>query len=127
MTGGTIVVLGPTGRNFGAGMSGGAAYVLDFDPANLNPAAAAAGDLLATTPEGSDIDELRALLQRHVDFTGSEVAQAILETSGFERFTKLVPRSYARMTVALESAAAKGLDITNSTVWNEIMEEAHRG
>ena len=47
MTGGTLVVLGATGRNFGAGMSGGAAYVLDFDPDKLNPAARAGGAAFA--------------------------------------------------------------------------------
>lgn len=126
MTGGVLMVLGPTGRNFGAGMSGGTAYVLDFDPETLNPAAARAGDLIMTEPTDSDIEELRLLLQHHVDYTGSEVAQAILDTNGYERFTKLVPRSYALMTAALDSAAAQGLDISNSAVWTEIM-EASRG
>jgi glutamate synthase (NADH) large subunit (EC 1.4.1.14) len=126
MTGGVLMVLGPTGRNFGAGMSGGTAYVLDFDPKTLNPLAAEKGDLLLSEPDSADVEEIRNLLQRHVDFTGSEVAQALLETEGFERFTKLVPRSYARMTAALNSAVAQGLDISNSTVWTDIM-EATRG
>ncbi|WP_316932650.1 glutamate synthase large subunit [Changpingibacter yushuensis] len=126
MTGGVLLVLGQVGRNFGAGMSGGAAYVLDFDSKALNPDAAANGAFIITSPDEQDVAELKELLQKHVDFTGSAVAQAILATEGYSRITKLVPRSYARLTAALANAEADGLDITNNTVWTKIM-EASRG
>ena len=126
MTGGTLVVLGPTGRNLGAGMSGGVAYILDLDFECLNPAAVANEEFLLTKPGGDDDDRLRQLLQRHVEFTGSSVAQAILDARAFSRFTKLVPRSYSLVTTALADAEAKGLNISDSIVWNRIM-EASRG
>ena len=126
MTGGTLVVLGATGRNFGAGMSGGAAYVLDFDPDKLNPAARAGEEFVIGSPNADDEIALRAILARHVELTGSAVAQAILDAGDFARFTKMVPRSYSRVTSALADAEAKGLDISDSIVWNKIM-EASRG
>lgn len=126
MTGGTLVVLGPTGRNLGAGMSGGAAYILDLDFDCLNPAAVVNDEFVFTRPNADDEARLRVVLQRHVEYTGSSVAQAILDAGEFSRFTKLVPRSYSLVTTALADAEAKGLNISDSIVWNKIM-EASRG
>ncbi|MFT0848530.1 glutamate synthase large subunit [Actinomycetaceae bacterium L2_0104] len=126
MTGGTLVVLGPTGRNLGAGMSGGVAYIMDLDADCLNPAAVANDEFVLSAPNADDERQLRTLLQRHADFTGSAVARAILEARDFARFTKLVPRSYSLVTAALADAEAKGLNISDSIVWNKIM-EASRG
>jgi glutamate synthase domain-containing protein 3 len=77
MTAGAVVILGPTGRNLGAGMSGGEAYV--YDPSgilegNLNP------QLVATyTPTEGQLESLRRIVARHNDFTSSKVAASILD------------------------------------------------
>src|SRR6201999_741388 len=70
MTGGTVVVLGPTGRNFAAGMSGGIAYLLDLDPVLVNTEMVDLEEL-----SSDDAAELRALIGRHLDETGSAVAE----------------------------------------------------
>src|SRR6185312_5792305 len=86
MTGGRVVVIGPTGRNFAAGMSGGIAYVLDFAAAACNTQSV---DLEALEP--ADEDEVRALLGEHVERTGSTVARALLAAWDPARFTKVMP------------------------------------
>ena len=78
MTGGLVVVLGETGRNFGAGMSGGVAYVLDLDgsfPAKLNPEMVE----LHKVTDDHDIETLKAVVQRHLELTGSPRAKEVLE------------------------------------------------
>ena len=79
MTGGRVVVLGPTGRNFAAGMSGGIAYVLDPErafAARCNP------ELVELEPlEEDDVETIRSLVERHLELTGSMVAAAC-STSG---------------------------------------------
>jgi glutamate synthase domain-containing protein 2/glutamate synthase domain-containing protein 3 len=103
MTGGRVAVLGPTGRNFGAGMSGGIAYVYDvdggFEPrCNLE---------LVDLDELSDADELelRALISEHQQRTGSLVARNLLGDweNALPRFVKVMPRDYKR---ALEEGQA---------------------
>ncbi len=105
MTGGRVVVLGPTGRNFAAGMSGGLAFVLDEDgtfASRCNPAALS--DL--TTLDEADAIELRALVAEHVERTGSPVGQRVLDQ--FEellaKFVKVFPADYRRV---LEQLAAE--------------------
>lgn len=77
MTGGTAVVLGPVGRNFGAGMTGGIAYVWDPE-STLNTRVAESAPSMRRLGE-SDATVLRAILEEHVRETGSRVAQAILD------------------------------------------------
>ncbi|MDR2565720.1 MAG: glutamate synthase large subunit [Bifidobacteriaceae bacterium] len=127
MTGGLVAVLGPTGRNFGAGMSGGRAYVYKLDRGRLSPQAVKAGDLLLE--EVPDDDELVALLERHALETGSTKAQAILADWDTERanFTHLVPCDFKRMSKALARAKAEGLDYHDPDTWKEIMKEAAHG
>ena len=79
MTGGTVVVLGPTGRNFGAGFSGGDAFVLDLDTSKVNPEAAAHGSLLFEPLDGATSEKVRDLVKRHAEETGSAFAAALLE------------------------------------------------
>jgi glutamate synthase (NADPH/NADH) large chain len=123
MTGGTVVVLGQTGRNFGAGMSGGTAYVLDLDPARVNTTALASGDLLLQRPDEEDEQILAALLRSHRDETESHAAVELLEEARLaERFTKVLPRQYAAVSAALARAAEEGLDIAAPQVWESIME-----
>jgi len=91
MTGGTVVILGPTGRNVAAGMSGGVAFVLDLSPVLVNR------ELVdCEPPEATDLPALAGLLRRHRDETGSTVAQCLLDVwaSASERFTKIIPREY---------------------------------
>jgi glutamate synthase (NADPH/NADH) large chain len=127
MTGGLVAVLGPTGRNFGAGMSGGRAYVYKLNPARLAPGAVAAGDLLLEAVE--DSDELISLLERQALETGSEKASELLANWETERanFTHLVPRQFKRMNQALARAKELGLDYRDPQTWKEIMKEAAHG
>jgi glutamate synthase (NADPH/NADH) large chain len=111
MTGGTVVILGGTGRNFAAGMSGGVAYVYDPDgelPANLN---AEMVELEAL--DSDDSDYLRAMIQAHVDATDSAVGQRILaDWPGQHRhFAKVMPRDYKRVLQAIAEAERDGVDI----------------
>ncbi len=98
MTGGRVVIIGMTGRNFGAGMSGGIAYVLDVDGGfarrcNMEMIGLEALD------EHEDIDLVRGLLERHVEYTGSTVAAGLLEdwATSQRRFVKVMPREYRRV------------------------------
>jgi glutamate synthase (NADPH/NADH) large chain len=124
MTGGTVLVLGPTGRNFGAGMSGGTAYVLDLDEALLNPQAAATGDLAPSPLDAADAEVVTDLLRRHVEHTGSTVAQQLLDhpEQVRTRLTRLVPREYARVLELRTLAVDEGLDPDGDVVWSRIME-----
>ncbi len=124
MTGGTVLVLGPTGRNFGAGMSGGTAYVLDLDERLLNPAAAASGELGVHRLDAADVELVAELLRNHRENTGSAVAWRLLQdlSSLPDRVTKLVPREYARVLEVRAAAADEGLDPDGDLVWSRIME-----
>jgi glutamate synthase domain-containing protein 3 len=107
MTGGRVVVLGPTGRNFAAGMSGGVAYVYDeagdFATRRCNRASVSFEEIYET-----DAAELRALIVEHRQRTGSAVADRLLadwETS-LAHFVKVMPNDYRR--VLNEQAALAG-------------------
>jgi glutamate synthase (NADPH/NADH) large chain len=121
MTGGTVLVIGSTGRNFGAGMSGGVAYVLDLRPGRVNPGALAGGELVLGPLAEEDAELVRQLLQRHLEETGSPVAAGLLD---FEpaRFTKVLPRDYARVLDARAAAESEGLDLDGDVVWQRILE-----
>ncbi len=103
MTGGHVVVLGPTGRNFAAGMSGGIAYVLDDDGGF---AGRCNGELVDLDPfEEGDVELVRGLVEEHLERTGSPVAARVLERweELLPRFVKVMPRDYK---AALASLAA---------------------
>ena len=97
MTGGTVVVLGEVGRNFGAGMSGGQAYVYDVSGQFSSRVNAETIDLEALD-EGDDKDVLRHLLQQHQELTGSITAQFILSDwdQQLQHFVKVFPKEYKR-------------------------------
>lgn len=101
MTGGTVILLGPVGRNFGAGMSGGVAYLLDADPQlRLR---LSGSDLCAELPdEARDHRRLHRLLARHAELTGSSLARELLAAwpGTAARFLKLIPAAYAALTEA---------------------------
>ena len=117
MTGGTVVVLGPTGRNVAAGMSGGTTYVLDLDPDRVN-----AGMVDVEPPSIDELDLVHDLVRRHQEETGSTVAAALLADwqSAAPRFTKIMPRDYRRVLEARAAAERDGRDVLDA-----IMEAAH--
>jgi len=108
MTGGRVVVLGTTGRNFGAGMSGGVAYVWDRDNDFASKCNAGTFELEAMEAE-EDIAELRQLIENHARYTGSTVASEVLDnwTNELPRFKKVMPTDYKR--VLMEMAAEQEL------------------
>ncbi|MEU5879707.1 glutamate synthase large subunit [Spirillospora sp. NPDC047279] len=108
MTGGRAVILGGTGRNLAAGMSGGIAYVLDLVTERVNPEMV---ELEALT--GDDRAFLRDLVERHRAETGSTVAEGLLADwdGALARFTKIMPRDYKRVLKAAEEARQQGKDV----------------
>jgi glutamate synthase (NADPH/NADH) large chain len=108
MTGGTVVILGATGRNIAAGMSGGRAFVLDLDSAQVN------GDMVDVLAVPADQREiLKSIISDfHVE-TGSQVASDLLASwdSSVARFSMIMPRDYARVLAAIERATKDGLPI----------------
>ncbi|MBE9030010.1 glutamate synthase large subunit [filamentous cyanobacterium LEGE 11480] len=110
MTGGKVVILGQTGRNFAAGMSGGVAYILDE-----------AGDFATRcNPEMVDLEkmedpeeiaDLKQLIQNHADFTQSDKAKQVLANwdATLPQFVRVIPRDYKRVLQALRNALASGL------------------
>ena len=110
MTGGRVVVLGPTGRNFAAGMSGGIAYVLDTDGKFHSHCNTEMADVLPLDgPEEAEI--IREMISRHVALTGSTYAAGILSDWKYlqPRFWKVLPRDYKRMLDALDAVHRSGL------------------
>ncbi|MCA0331299.1 MAG: glutamate synthase large subunit [Actinobacteria bacterium] len=116
MTGGRVVVIGATGRNFAAGMSGGVAYLLDAVPGRINPELV---DLEAL--DDDDVAFVRETLARHQEETGSTVAASLLESGDIAgRFTKVMPRDYARVLAAQAAAEREGRDVELA-----VMEASH--
>ncbi|MGH7335083.1 MAG: glutamate synthase-related protein, partial [Candidatus Rokuibacteriota bacterium] len=113
MTGGRVVVLGHTGRNFAAGMSGGVAYVLDLDGDFKRRCNLGMVDLEALD-QAADIQRVRDLIQRHIELTGSAYAAAILATwrDAQLRFVKIMPRDYKRVLLAEARARAEDREPT---------------
>jgi glutamate synthase (NADPH/NADH) large chain len=124
MTGGTVLVLGRTGRNFGAGMSGGTAYVLDLREQRVNPAALASGELAVSELDDDDAELVHELLRRHREETESSVAWRLLQDfdAARARFRKLLPREYSRVLEVRAKAENEGLDPDGDVVWSRIME-----
>ncbi len=116
MTGGLVVVLGQTGCNFGAGMSGGIAYVFDemqlFDTlCNLDMVE------LETVWQGQDAQVLRRLIERHRAWTGSKRAQAILDAwpDMIGKFVKVIPIDYRKALEKMQAAEQRDTDSTPAT------------
>ncbi len=111
MTGGRAVVLGPTGKNFAAGMSGGMAYVLDENHnlyRNLNKEFVS----MIEVTDKFDVDELKKLIENHVQETGSVRGQHVLDNfvEYLPKFKKIVPNDYDRMLKRIRQFEQKGLD-----------------
>jgi glutamate synthase (NADPH) large chain len=113
MTGGRVAVLGPVGRNFAAGMSGGIAYLLDADPAMVNTQLA---DLEPV--DAADISFLVDLLERHAAETGSVVAAWLLADwpAAACRFSRVMPRDYKRVLAAASAAERDGGDVNEAVM-----------
>lgn len=111
MTGGEVLVLGPTGRNFGAGMSGGYAYILDFDVRKCNTA------LVEARPAaGEDLNRIKSLIEAHVLHTNSRKGRHILDNwqNFSQRFTKIVPTAYEAMQQAIAGYQANGMTLEDA-------------
>ena len=108
MTGGRVAVLGPVGRNFAAGMSGGIAYLLDPDPRQVNTEMADLEPL-----SGGDGEFLAELLGRHLAETGSAVAAGLLADwdAALARFGRVMPKDYKRVLAAARQAEREGRDV----------------
>lgn len=106
MTGGEVLILGPTGRNFAAGMSGGYAYLLDFDERYCNT-----GLVECRPANESDVDCIKELVEQHVLHTNSLKGRHILDNweTFKNRFTKVVPVAYEEMQAAIAKYVAEGL------------------
>ncbi|MBI4936036.1 MAG: glutamate synthase large subunit [Actinobacteria bacterium] len=124
MTGGRVVVLGRTGRNFGAGMSGGIAYV--YDPTDDFSTRLNREMVQLQQLEADDIEFLRTTVGKHAVFTGSPVAQRILDAFDTEvpNFKRVMPIDYQRVLTVMKQAEADGLD--EEQTLSKVM-EASRG
>ena len=114
MTGGRVVVLGRTGRNFAAGMSGGIAYVLDEEPVDgvwFNQRANLEMVELGELEDEEECAEVREMIQRHYAYTNSEVARRVLSEwdEYMSKFVKVMPKDYKRMLQCLAEVEATGL------------------
>ncbi|MFC5146494.1 glutamate synthase large subunit [Streptomyces aureoversilis] len=123
MTGGRAVVLGETGRNFAAGMSGGVAYVVDLDPDNVNKELAGAVETL----DADDRQWLHDVVRRHHEETASTVAAGLLADwdTAAGRFRKVVPATYKAVLAAKDAAERAGLSETETH--EKMMEAATHG
>ncbi len=111
MTGGVAVILGKTGRNFAAGMSGGVVYVLDENHdlyLKLNKEMV----VMSEVTDGSDADLLKKLIEKHVSAVGSAVGREILDSfeSYLPKFKKIVPKDYLKMVVEIDRLEKSGLE-----------------
>ncbi|MFF5774728.1 glutamate synthase large subunit [Streptomyces californicus] len=123
MTGGHAVVLGETGRNFAAGMSGGIAYVIDLDRDNVN-----VGNLGAVEElDDTDRPWLHDVVRRHHEETGSTVAEKLLAEwdTAVTRFSKIIPSTYKAVLAAKDAAELAGLSEQETT--EKMMEAATHG
>ena len=109
MTGGRVVILGPTGRNFAAGMSGGIAYV--WDPEKAFPSRCN-GEMVALEGviDSEDVTELRTLMENHHRYTDSTVAKSLLDNwdDQLGNFVKVMPTDYKRVLEERRQAVSAG-------------------
>ena len=120
MTGGEVVVLGATGRNFAAGMSGGVAYVLDLDLGRVNT------EMVDLEPvDAAAAEAVRTLIVQHLEETESPVAETLRADwpTSADRFTTVMPRDYRAALKARADAERAGLTEAETTA--KMMEAAH--
>jgi glutamate synthase (ferredoxin) len=136
MTGGKVVIIGKTGRNFAAGMSGGVAYILD----ESGEGGAAGGGFervcnkemvqLFPLSDPKEAELIRSLLERHVEYTGSTRARALLDAwpTTVLRFIRVVPNDYRRVVEAQAKMRERGLsqDEAEMAAFDENVLDARR-
>ena len=107
MTGGKVVILGKTGRNFAAGMSGGVAYILNFDEVYCNKSMVT----LEKIETEEEMNEVQKMIQKHVENTCSPQGRKVLDNwkSNSLKFTKVIPKDYKRMLENIDKAHKAGL------------------
>jgi glutamate synthase (ferredoxin) len=110
MTGGTVVVLGPTGRNFAAGMSGGIAYILD-EAGDFKTRCNMQMVALEKFEDADEAERIRQIIQRHADYTKSQRASKVLALweKYSSQFVKVMPKDYKRVLQSLKKAKQQGL------------------
>ena len=124
MTGGRALILGETGRNLGAGMSGGYAYVYKLRVERVNPESLRIDDLRLLVPNDQQASEIRTLLELHFQETGSRLAERLLAKfeSEIPNFSVVMPTDYASVIAIREDAQREGLDPDGSVIWERILE-----
>ncbi len=124
MTGGRAVILGRTGINLGAGMSGGIAYVYKLSESKVNREALQQGEITLNQLEPQDKKELRQLLEEHHHETASPLAGMILDNfeSEASNFVKVLPRDFARVMEIQQQARELGYEPEGQEVWTKILE-----
>jgi len=124
MTGGRAVILGRTGRNLGAGMSGGYAFVYKLSKEKVNPDALKIDDLRLLPLEDNLAAELKGLLVAHLEQTGSLLAKRLLAEFESERsnFTVVMPTDFESVSRIRQTAQNQGIDPDGDAVWQEILE-----
>jgi glutamate synthase (NADPH/NADH) large chain len=124
MTGGLAVILGETGRNLGAGMSGGTAYIYRLRSELVNRDSLDSGELTLLPLGSADIEIVGDLLEQHLEQTDSALAARLLadRDTTMKNFVKVLPRDYAAVLATRQSAVAEGLDPDGDVVWNRILE-----
>ena len=117
MTGGTVVILGKTGRNFAAGMSGGIAYVLDED-GTFSSYCNKEIVLLEQLKEINDTMQLQKMILKHAEYTGSSIARRILADwdSYVKKFVKVIPKDYKRVTEKVAQYLQSGMSEQEATI-----------
>ena len=124
MTGGTAVILGRTGRNLGAGMSGGQAFVYKLRADRINAEALEASELHLREIGEAESAVLKSLLERHRVETGSLLAERLLAdwSNAVKDFTQLLPSDYASVLEIRALAKASGVDPDGDETWTKILE-----
>ncbi len=124
MTGGLAIILGETGRNIGAGMSGGSAYIRNLRPERLNREAMVAGELEVGPLGSADGEIVLDLIRQHHDLTGSPLAKRLLDDpeGTVASMTKVTPRDFQAVLRTRAQATEEGLDPDGGEVWTRILE-----
>ena len=124
MTGGVAVILGKTGRNLGAGMSGGTAYVYKLRADRINAEALEAGELHLLPIDLNEEQKLKALIEEHQLQTGSLLASRILGdwANSVNDFTLILPRDYSSVLQIRADAVSTGIDPDGESTWAKILE-----
>jgi glutamate synthase (NADPH/NADH) large chain len=124
MTGGTAVILGKTGRNLGAGMSGGTAFVYKLRGDRINAEALAAGELHLLELDSENEAIVKALVEQHQSQTGSLLAARMLDDwqHTARDFTLILPRDYASVLQIRANATGAGIDPDGEETWARILE-----